>query len=252
MLLLGFIVLLFFIIFLGRKVISRYEVPILMYHSLNPNSNLVTSEKVKLDIFLRQMEFIKRKKYQVISLQEYGKLLEKKNPLPKKGVIITFDDGYKDNLEGIKILRKFNFPATIFVIRNKIGKENYLREEEIKEILKNSEVKIGSHTLDAYLPELDDNRLREEIWGSKRQLEEIFSTEINTISYPLGGFDERVLREVEKAGYLCGCTTNRGFSRKLNRFCLRRIKITNRDVGIKLWVKLTGFYYAFKSIKKPF
>ena len=86
----------------------------------------------------------------------------------------------------------------------------------------------------------------------KKNLEELFLKDIKTISYPVGGFDKRVLKEVENSDYLCGCTTNRGFSKKLDRFALRRIKITNRDLGLRLWAKLSGFYNIFKKVKKPY
>jgi len=38
----------------------------------------------------------------------------------------------------------------------------------------------------------------------------------------------------------------------LDRFSLRRIKITDRDLGFRLWIKLTGFYNIFKKLKKPY
>jgi hypothetical protein len=60
------------------------------------------------------------------------------------------------------------------------------------------------------------------------------------------------LREVKEAGFLCACTTNRGYSGNVDRFALRRIKITNRDKGFSLWIKLSGFYDMFKKVRKPY
>jgi peptidoglycan/xylan/chitin deacetylase (PgdA/CDA1 family) len=222
-----------------------------MYHSLEKENKDYPT--VTRKVFYQQMKFIKDNGYKVISLEEYCYRIKEKKKIPRNTVVITFDDGYKDNLEAVKILKEFNFPATIFVIVDKIGKDPYLDEDNIRFILENSSVKIGSHTLShAYLPELDNKNLKKEIRESKKKLESLFSYKVKVISYPAGGFDKRVLKEVKKAGYLCACTTNRGFSSKPGLFSLRRIKITNRDLGIRLWAKLSGFYNSFRKVKSPY
>jgi peptidoglycan/xylan/chitin deacetylase (PgdA/CDA1 family) len=199
------------------------------------------------------MAFVKKRGYQVLSLNDYCQILSKNEKIPRNLVVLTFDDGYKDNLEAIEILKKFDFPATIFLIPDKIDTPGYLSREDINWFLNNTKVRVGSHTLTHfYLPEADSATLKKEIRDSKKLLESMFFIEVNTIAYPIGGFNERVLREVEGAGYLCGCTTNRGFSSRLNIFALRRIKLTERDIGIRLWAKLSGFYNVFKRVKRPY
>lgn len=231
---------------------SNYTVPVLMYHSFNKNL-IGKYAAVSLDTFSKQMSFIKKRGYKVVSLDEYCLRLKRKERLPHNLVVITSDDGWKDNLQAIKILNKYGFPATIFLIVNNIGKEGYLSKEDIRWFLDNTKVRLGSHTLThAYLPQTPSPLLKKEINESKEVLEKLFSVKVNTISYPVGGFNKEVLEEVERAGYLCGCTTNRGFSRKLNIFALRRIKITERDLGFRLWAKLSGFYNLFKRVKNPY
>lgn len=230
----------------------NYTVPILMYHSLD-KERVGTFAAVSEETFRRQMKFIRKHGYNVILLDEYCRLLENKEAIPRNSLVITFDDGYKDNLAGIKVLRDFDFPATIFLVVDKIGKDGYLSKQDIAGFLVDSKVRIGSHTLThAYLPSQEREELKRQIYGSKIKLETLFSRPIKTISYPIGGFNYRVLQTVESGGYSCGCTTNRGFSSSLNRFALRRIKVTNRDSGIHLWVKLSGFYNVFKRPKKPY
>ena len=231
---------------------QNYELPIFMYHSLD-KTGAEKSIVVSPERFYQQMKFIKQNKYKVISLDEYCKWIRDDKLVPKKSVVITFDDGYKDNLTAIKTLEQFGYPATIFLIVNEIGKGDYLSQADIRSFLANTNVKIGSHTSNhIYLPDVEEDTIKEEVIESKIYLGRQFSYNIETISYPVGGFNEQVLEEVEEGGYLCGCTTNRGFSRKLNRFALRRIKITNRDSSFKLWAKLSGFYNVFKKPKKPY
>ena len=230
----------------------NYTTPIFMNHSLDA-SRVKTYAAVSPENFYRQMQFIKKNGNKVISLSEYCRLLQNNEPVPRKSVVITFDDGYKDNLNGVEALKEFGYPATIFLVVNKIGAKGHLSHSDIKIFLRDYDIEIGSHTSShAYLPDTPDSDLKKEIFSSKAKLANLFRTNVASIAYPIGGFNKKVLKEVENAGYLCACTTNRGFSKKLNHLTLRRIKITNRDSGIRLWGKLSGFYNIFKRPKKPY
>ena len=233
---------------------QNYATPILMYHSLD-KSRVEAYAAVDVEVFRKQMEFIRAGGYEVVSLLEYCKLVKEDEAIPQNLVVITFDDGYKDNLKIVELLEEFGYPVTIFVIAKEIGEDGFLSRKDIVYLLANKEVKvnIGSHTLShAYLPDQERLTMKREIFQSKSLLEEIFSQDVEVFSYPVGGFTEEALSDVEEAGYLCACATNRGFSRKLNRFALRRIKITNRDLGFKLWAKLSGFYNSFRKPKNPY
>ena len=233
---------------------QNYATPILMYHSFD-KSQVDTYAALDPEVFRKQMEYIRAGGYKVVSLWEYCKLLKEEEAIPKKLVVITFDDGYKDNLKAMEVLREFGYPVTIFAIAKKIGKEGFLSKEDIASFLADEKLRvdIGSHTsTHAYLPDQERLVVKREIFQSKKLLEDSFSQEVKAFSYPIGGFTEKALSDVQEAGYLCACATNRGFSRKLNRFALRRIKVTNRDSNFKLWAKLSGFYNAFRKPKNPY
>lgn len=233
---------------------QNYATPILMYHSIDKD-RVDTYSAVSSINFRKQMEFIKDHNYEVVSLFDYCSLLKEDKTIPHNLVIITFDDGYKDNVKAIEILKKYDYPVTLFIIAKEIGKEGFLSAEDIKSSLLDKEitVDVGSHTLShAYLPDQDRSTIKKEIFESKKILEDDFSKKVEIISYPIGGFNREVLKDVKEAGYLCACATNRGFSRKLDRFALRRIKVTNRDLGFRLWAKLSGFYNAFRKPKSPY
>ena len=231
---------------------KNYETPILTYHSFD-KTRIKTFAAVDPEVFYRQMKFIKNHNYEVVLLQDYCKLLKENKPIPRNLIVITADDGYHDNLEAVKIWKKFNYPVTIFLIVDKIGQPGYLSKEEITSFLKDTKVRIGSHTLShPLLPEISEGQLKREILESKNKLENLFSYNIKTIANQGGEFDGRTLNEVEKLDYLCGCTTNIGSSRKLNSFALRRIKVTNNDSDFTLWAKLSGFYNIFKRPKKAY
>ena len=230
----------------------NYETPILMYHSLD-SARVDTYAAVDPEVFSKQMEYIAMHQYKVIGLADYCRALKTGRRLPRKTIVLTFDDGYSDNLVVFPILAKFDFPATFFIIVDKLNTPGYLSRTEISQALKNPRISIGSHTItEAYLAGLKGQELSYEVGNSKVVLENLFFRNVETISYTMGGYDRETLKEVEAAGYFCACTTNRGFSKKLDRFALRRIKITNRDLSINLWAKLSGFYNVLRKPKKPY
>ncbi|MFH1678976.1 MAG: polysaccharide deacetylase family protein [Candidatus Omnitrophota bacterium] len=243
------------IVFLGFYFYLRanYYPPILMYHNIDKDLSEKNTIAVSPDIFSKQMDFIKRHKYKVVSLEELCRMIRRQDKLPRNLLVITFDDGYKDNLTAVKILKEYNFPATIFVVLDWIDREGYLTAQDLEWIINNSRVSPGSHTLThRYLPEVPIKELGAEVFDSKQKALKEYGMDLLTLAYPVGGFTAEVLIEVRESGYLCACTTNRGFLRRQDIYALRRIKITNRDLGIRLWGKFTGYYNLFRRLRPPY
>lgn len=95
---------------------SRFR--ILAYHGVDARQDPVANYdgfQVDPAIFRTQLEWLK-KKYAVVSLQEVCEALVHDRSLPRHAVVITFDDGYLNNLEmAVPMLKEFNFPSTAFV-----------------------------------------------------------------------------------------------------------------------------------------
>ncbi len=226
--------------------------PILMYHSID-NNKTQSYNAVSLETFKKQIKFIKNKGYNAISLDDYCQRLTQNEPIPRNTVVITLYDGKDSNLDAAKVLKELDLPATIFIAVDNVGKDNYLSQEDIQWILSNTSITIGSHTLtNTYLPSLEDYQIRIEVAESRNKLQGMFDSNVNTFSYPVGGYTPQTIEDVKEAGYLCACTTNRGTSKELNRYTLRRIKVTQRDKKFELWAKLSGFYNIFKRVRNPY
>lgn len=129
----------------------------------------------------------------------------------KDSVIITFDDGYEDNYTHMfPILKKYNVKATIYMIGYKIGKPGYLTAEQIKEMSDSGLVQFGSHTLSHYsLKTLSEDKIIEELAGSRWLISQVTGKPVTTIAYPCGGYDERVKR-IAAEYYVFGFTTQVG------------------------------------------
>lgn len=155
--------------------------------------------------FQRFMEYIYNSKYKVISLSHLVECLEQIKPLPKNSLVITFDDGYKDNfLTTLPILKKYDFSAIIFLVTGWIGKNPAcLSWEEVKQ-MHSSGISFGSHTdTHLHLTKLPPEKLEHELKKSKEIIENKLGTECWAFSYPYGKVNESIREKVKKIGYKC-------------------------------------------------
>jgi peptidoglycan/xylan/chitin deacetylase (PgdA/CDA1 family) len=234
----------------------KYVVPILMYHHLDRQGGS-SSLSVSPENFRRQMDFLARHKYNVISLAEFVRAKENKEELSRNTVVITFDDGYADNyIFAYPILQEYNLPATIFVIVNAVSKQGYLDYAQIREMADSEIITIGSHTLTgAYLPGREISELKREIGISKRRLQVYLNKDVDFFCYPIGGFTPWIQEIVKKNGYKAACTTNRGTHKgflKDDIFALKRIKVKESFGNLFVfWVKVSGYYNLFRRVRDP-
>ena len=141
---------------------------ILAYHGID--SYPTNSYTVKLDNFEDQMKYLEEN-YHVISLLDYLKILENNVIYLPNTVVVTFDDGFKNfyNL-AYPILKKYQIPATCFVITSKtdLNIADFMCWSDLREIMAEGLVNIGSHTVSHRpLSKLTDEELTQEIFESK-------------------------------------------------------------------------------------
>jgi len=232
-----------------------YVAPILMYHSINPEVQSDTPT-VSPKAFERQMEYIHRKGYRVITLSEYVKARLKGRPL-KNVVILTLDDGYKDNYTyAFPVLKKYGLPATIFIIvKHFEDNPRFLKIPQIEEMAKGG-IEFGSHTVShERLTDIKEaGELSKQVLGSKQILEQKLGMRMDILCYPFGYYDDNVKELTKEAGYLAAVTTTKGPG-KLNKdlYAIKRIKISEKDVpSFVLWLKLSGYYWIFQKNRNSY
>ncbi len=232
---------------------DKYVVPIIMYHHVR-DSITTESDSVSLYYFKKQMEFLKKYKYKVIGLEELVEGIKQGKSFPRKSVVLTFDDGFRDNYDNaFPVLKQYQFPVTMFVVISFLEHSGFLTWEQIK-IMKEEGISIESHTMThAYLPDFSKEEIVRELKESKRILEEKLGQPVLYLAYPIGGFNREIERLVEEAGYKAAFTTNRGYDRfNKDVYALNRIKFSDRNnTDLILWAKLSGFYNLFRKLKKP-
>lgn len=103
---------------LGLHLFARYfqkSPMVLFWHGVSNHPNLdVEGESFPVKLFERQIKYI-ASHYEVISMDEFAKRYTEKC-FTKREVVITFDDGYRDNLTiAAPILKKYSLPFTVFI-----------------------------------------------------------------------------------------------------------------------------------------
>jgi len=186
-----------------------------------------------------------RDQYRPISLSELLNHLEQEKPWPKRTVVITFDDGYRDNYESAApILEEYDAPAAFFVVADVIGTDcimpwdEHLRGQvswmdwrQLRDLQARG-FEVGSHTLThCNLGTVRGSLAWQEIYESKAKLEDGLGTEISLFAYPFGS-RMHLLEEnrslVRQARYRCCCSGLGGFvTLDSDIYDLGRIPINN-------------------------
>jgi peptidoglycan/xylan/chitin deacetylase (PgdA/CDA1 family) len=114
------------------RYLNRKKVLILMYHGVTDReTDMFCWWQLPVSKFEEQMSYLK-KYYTVLPLEYVIECLKACKELPPYTAVITFDDGYRNNLTvAYPILKKYNFPATIFLTTGFIGKDRLLWPDEL-------------------------------------------------------------------------------------------------------------------------
>jgi peptidoglycan/xylan/chitin deacetylase (PgdA/CDA1 family) len=191
---------------------------ILCYHAVSPDWN--TSLSVYPEQLTAQARHLLRRGYRPKTLsQAFSEAIEGRT------FVVTFDDGYRSILEhGLPALADLGVPATVFMptdLTDEGGVFEYLGPDEMpadKEDVRcmsweearrlaDAGWEIGSHTCThPHLPEIDDEQLERELRRSREICEEQLQRPCESIAYPYGSHDARVMQATEDAGYRLAVT----------------------------------------------
>lgn len=215
-----------------RQVPKTVEVPVLAYHRLTPRlaSPSVESRDPYLlaeSSFREQIQYLHTKGYHSLSLTDFVAHVTGQAVLPRKPVIITFDDGYESEYSlAYPILRNYGFTATFFVVVGWIGRLGMLSWDQIEEMSRNG-MAIDSHTLShPYLTELSREQIKVELSESKAILEGKMGKPVAFLGIPGGMYNNLVKEVAQETGYMAVVTSSLGTNNcRSDLYSLNRIAI---------------------------
>jgi len=244
------------------------NIPVLMYHK-TPDQDLPSPHRIFVtkDNFRRHLEFFKSRGFTTLhfaDLEEFRSGKKDFAQFPAKPLVLTFDDGYVDNLtNAAPLLQEFGFKAVIYLLADHSlttnswdhdGKEPLqplLSLTQKRELLKFN-YEIGSHGFrHRRITEMSEVEARQELRGSKLQLEKDFGVAVTSFAYTYGVTSPRAAELAEEAGYHFALNTDSGgLHLEENPFAVFRINIFPEDGPAQLRKKTATWYRRYFHWKR--
>ncbi|MGG1148137.1 polysaccharide deacetylase family protein [Bacillus wiedmannii] len=239
---------------------KQEKVPVLQYTYLLKEQDKENDSELKnkqtilsVSAFEKQMKYLADNGYHTITLNELNDFIKTNKKLPKKSVLITFDNASKANyIYAYPILKKYKLHAASFVVTSKVTeKEQKFDHKKIQPLSKGEMNKMqdvfefGSHTHDMYkfmgdspvLLAKENKDIKEDIAKSQ----EILKT--NYLSYPFGEYNEKVQGVLKELKVLLAFDNKPGYATKeSNPLEIKRWFITPKTTMDEFSKKVSGQY----------
>lgn len=206
---------------------SRTPVPILVYHAIRtpPADARLPSLFVRPSEFSAQVRALRRAGYRAVTLQRVWDAWHGRATLPRRPVVLTFDDGYASQVRiALPVLRRERWPGVLNLTLDWV--DDLGGDAAVRRLI-DAGWEIDAHSrTHADLTQVPAAQLADEISGARAELRERYGVAANFFAYPSGRYDTRVVAAVERAGHLGATTVRRGFATPAAPFALARIQVS--------------------------
>ncbi len=215
-------------------------VSVLTYHHFS--EQCTNTLCMPVDEFARQMAFLKKEGYRAVNMKELLKFIDYQEPLPRKAVAITIDDGYRSVYDlAYPILKKHDFTATLFIYTDFIeNSPNALTWEQLRELAQ-AGFEVEAHTIthaDLTLKRKGESqakylqRIERELQVPRELIRKNLGQNPVWLAYPYGRWNNLVVSMALEAGYRGGVTVTRGVTPFfVNPFKVGRNQVMNPVTG---------------------
>lgn len=228
---------------------------ILMYHSFKKDEVFFN---VKLEDFIAQVDYLHDKSFIFVTISELFNKIKNKQSI-YKNIVLTFDDGHKDFLDFVyPFLKEKNIKSTLFwptrmpgnILKTSTGVDcEILTAEDVKNIFSSGLVELGSHGVThREFTAVSDTDLENEINQSREDIKSITSAYPESIAYPRGKFNTKIVEVVRASGFKYGLTVGEGaVGKDIDLLRIPRISIDSSVDRLKFKAKLSSFYAIVSS-----
>lgn len=234
---------------------------ILMYHMVQAHrpGTRFNGLRVTPANFEQQVCWLHERGFTFLTVSE---LWERRHNLPARPVVITFDDGYADNLHhALPVLERYNACATVYVVVDRhdrdwstykkahhdsgeLVREPKLSDDELRQLVASGRIEIGSHTLThCNLAKTAEADKHIELTESRRLLQALTGQPVKSFAYPFGIYGLDDIRAAREAGYETAVTTVEGvedFNPLPEPLELKRVKISGKDNRLAFVMRMRG------------
>jgi peptidoglycan/xylan/chitin deacetylase (PgdA/CDA1 family)/GT2 family glycosyltransferase len=225
---------------------------VLAYHAIRDlaQAPVIESYAVPPERFRVHLDSLRQAGFRFVSAGEFLNFLHREGGLPRRPLLLTFDDGYEELFDVVlPMLKERRIPAIVFAVSGRLGGTNVWDEaigapqlrlldaHRLRQLAQEG-LEIGAHSrTHRALTQVTDEELLEEIKGSISDLEDAGLKSPRMFAYPEGDFDQRVQTATREAGLQAAFTVVAG------RVCpdhdpyqIPRIEVMREDTGWRfLW-----------------
>jgi len=180
------------------QIFAKPEVPILCYHRIEDGKK--GDYTVSPETFSAHMKILSDSGFHSISPSQLYDYLVYNKPLPKKPVLITFDDSRTEHFYiAAPVMEKQGFKGAFFIMTITYNKKNYMTKDQISELAKKGHT-VGLHTWDhsMVVKFKDTTDWQKQITDPKVKLEKITGRSVDYFAYPNGVYDHKGAVELTK------------------------------------------------------
>jgi peptidoglycan/xylan/chitin deacetylase (PgdA/CDA1 family) len=237
---------------------------ILMYHRVDDHLNKELA--VRRGDFQWQMNYLKRKKYNVITMDSLLEKIQTKT-VNNKCVVLTFDDGYEDYFKtSYPTLKKYRFPSIQYVVTDYIGSyktfwwdrdigtSKLMNWDQLIELNQCDLVEFGAHTVTHRdLDRITTDDIKKELIKCKEILEKKLGKEIKHFCYPRGKYDDNsrnLVKDIYKTGVLIyeGFPSNKRLGES-QRCMLKRAPVQRSDGRLLFIARIKGWLVLEEKLR---
>ena len=214
---------------------------VFLYHRFGdlryPSTNIATES------FQSHLQALQDGQYQVVTLGTLVAWLQAGESLPEKTAVISVDDVYRSFLEeALPLLKRYNYPATLFVSTESVGGGDLLGWQELATLVDDG-FEIGNHSArhDYLLDRLageDEKAWRQRVSRDLEDAQRAFETHLGfrpkLFAYPYGEFSPLLVELVREAGFVAAFGQQSGVvGAGQNLFALPRFPMAGSYVGVE-------------------
>ncbi|MDD2899408.1 MAG: polysaccharide deacetylase family protein [Desulfuromonadaceae bacterium] len=227
---------------------EAFRVPILLYHRFGPT--VADGMTITTPVFEAQMKYLHDNGYKVIPLRQLVDHYRGKGPVPgPKSVVIVEDDAHKSVFSDmLPIVKKYNYPVTIFAYPSAISNAKYaMTWDQMRALTKTGLFDIQSHTYWHPNFKKDRKKLSNPLFNtlvmtqlkkSKLRLEAELHSKVDMLAWPFGIYDDYLIAKAAEAGFSATFTIERRHATASDSVMkLPRYLLVNADSG-KAFVQL--------------
>jgi GT2 family glycosyltransferase/peptidoglycan/xylan/chitin deacetylase (PgdA/CDA1 family) len=237
----------------ARRSFRHTEVAVLAYHSISDlrDDALLADYGVPQDLFTAQLDLLLSRGWRFVGVESVLEMLRSGRGLPRRAVLLTFDDAYADLGAAWPILANRGIPATVFAVSERIGGTNEWdtvrggRELPLLDAptllrLAQQGLVVGSHgATHRRMVDLAPTELEHELKGSAATIASLGLPQPTVLAYPYGSWNAKIAEAVEEAGYAAAFTIQARLTRASDdRFSLPRIEVLASDSPARVLSKL--------------